>query len=132
MPRVSDQDGRSQRSGTRPRGAFRGEIRRGASGQASGAHQGCRSSCPGPDCFRNYEMMLLGNIVMVQETYSLRRIMQDLPAFFLGKQVARFGCVVMAMPLPPPPSVGPGRVPRAGGGVVCAFVLDAAAVRGFC
>lgn len=39
----------------------------------------------GPDCFRNYEMLLGGTIVMVQDTYSLNRIMENLPVFFFGK-----------------------------------------------
>ena len=43
----------------------------------------------GPDCFRHYEMMLEGNIVMVPETYSLRRIMEGLPVFFFGEPTSR-------------------------------------------
>lgn len=45
-----------------------------------------RSPChgPGPDCFRHYEMMIEGNIVLVPEEESMRTFMTGLPAFFLG------------------------------------------------
>lgn len=38
----------------------------------------------GPDCFRHYEMMAEGNIVLVPDTSSLRSFMDGLPVFFMG------------------------------------------------
>lgn len=39
----------------------------------------------GPDCFRHYEMMVEGNIVLVPDVESLRSFMGGLPVFFLGE-----------------------------------------------
>lgn len=38
----------------------------------------------GPDCFRHYEMMLEGNIALVQDAFSMKVFMEGLPAFFFG------------------------------------------------
>lgn len=45
----------------------------------------------GPDCFRHYEMMVEGNIVLVPDVESLRSFMGGLPVFYLGEACAMKG-----------------------------------------